>query len=159
MHIRKATREDAQACWDIRNSAILTACAGFYDAADMAVWTEGELNASFKGIVHQHMYVAEDKGTVIGCCMLDAPNAQVEALFVDPSAMGQGVGKALLAFIEEMANRQGVAQLRLESTLNAVDFYRSQGFGGKGLEEPSVYLSPRGISLDCLVMYKNLHSY
>ena len=159
MQIRKATLEDAQACWDLRNHAILAGCTGFYDEQDLLIWTEGDITESFKRVVQQYMYVADIDGVVLGSCMLDEPNAQVEALFVDPSVMGQGVGKALLAFIEEMANRQGVAQLRLESTLNAAAFYRSQGFGGKGLEEQSVYLSPRGISLDCVVMHKNLHSY
>ncbi|MCL1089945.1 GNAT family N-acetyltransferase [Shewanella profunda] len=160
--IRKATKNDAQACWDIRNAAINKGCAGFYDAGDLLIWTAGELTEKFSRIVDAHFYVAElvteesqDK-KVVGTAMLDAPYAQLDALFVSPDAMGLGVGKALLKFIETMAFNQGLAQLRLESTLNAVAFYRSCGFGGEGLEEESVYCSPRGIALDCMVMYKNL---
>lgn len=162
LRIRKATQLDAQACWDIRNAAINKGCAGFYDAGDLIIWTEGELTEQFSRIVDAHFYVAElltdaslDK-KVVGTAMLDEPYAQLEALFVSPDAMGLGVGKALLTFIESMAFNQGIAQLRLESTLNAVDFYRHCGFGGEGLEEDSVYCSPRGIALECKVMYKNL---
>jgi len=67
-----------------------------------------------------------------------------------------GVGKSLLQFIETKAFNLGLAQLRLESTLNAVEFYRHCGFGGESLEEESIYCSPRGIALECMVMYKNL---
>ncbi|MGI2129012.1 GNAT family N-acetyltransferase [Shewanella oncorhynchi] len=160
--IRKATKADAQACWDIRNAAINKGCAGFYDAGDLVIWTEGELTEQFSRIVDAHFYVAELSSdelqlkTVVGTAMLDEPYAQLEALFVSPDAMGLGVGKVLLQFIETMAFNQGIAQLRLESTLNAVDFYRHCGFGGEGLEEESIYCSPRGIALECMVMYKNL---
>ncbi|MGI2067523.1 GNAT family N-acetyltransferase [Shewanella sp. MF08487] len=160
--IRKATKTDAQVCWDIRNAAIDKGCSGFYDAGDLLIWTEGELTEQFSRIVAAHFYVAEQFSTktqlktVVGSIMLDEPYAQLEALFVAPDAMGIGVGKALLQFIETMAFNQGIAQLRLESTLNAVDFYRHCGFGGEGLEEDSIYCSPRGIALECRVMYKNL---
>lgn len=160
--IRKATKADAQACWDIRNAAINKACAGYYDATDLIIWTRGELTEQFSRIVDAHFYVAElftDKSPdkkVVGTAMLDAPYAQLEALFVSPETMGLGVGKALLGFIETLAYDQGLAQLRLESTLNAVDFYRHCGFGGEGMEEESIYCSPRGIALECMVMYKNL---
>lgn len=160
--IRKATKADAQSCWDIRNAAINKGCAGFYAASDLQIWTAGELTEQFSRIVDAHFYLAElltDKSPdkkVVGTAMLDAPYAQLEALFVSPDAMGLGVGKALLQFIENMAFNQGIAQLRLESTLNAVDFYRHCGFGGEGLEEESIYCSPRGIALECMVMYKNL---
>lgn len=162
IYIRKATKYDAQACWDIRNAAINKGCAGFYDEEELLIWTQGELTEQFTRIVDAHFYVAElaidesQTRTVVGTVMLDAPYAQLEALFVSPETMGLGVGKALLQFIETMACSQGIAQLRLESTLNAVDFYRHNGFGGEGLEEESIYCSPRGIALECMVMYKNL---
>ncbi|QYK08494.1 GNAT family N-acetyltransferase [Shewanella mangrovisoli] len=162
LRIRKATQLDAKACWDIRNAAINKGCAGFYAQEDLEIWTQGELTESFRRMVGAHFYVAEilnettQESTVVGTIMLDEPYAQVEALFVSPEAMGLGVGRSLLQFIETKAFNLGLAQLRLESTLNAVEFYRHCGFGGEGLEEDAVYCSPRGIALDCRVMYKNL---
>jgi hypothetical protein len=35
--IRKATKADAQSCWDIRNAAINKGCAGFYAASDLQI--------------------------------------------------------------------------------------------------------------------------
>ena len=57
--IRKATKDDAQACWDIRNAAINKGCSGFYDAGDLLIWTEGELTEQLSRIVAAHFYVAE----------------------------------------------------------------------------------------------------
>src|SRR3990167_9322253 len=94
--IRKATKADAQACWDIRNAAINKGCARFYDAGDLVIWTEGELTEQFSRIVDAHFYVAELSSdelqlkTVVGTAMLDEPYAQLEALFVSPDAMGLG---------------------------------------------------------------------
>ncbi len=94
--IRKATKTDAQACWDIRNAAINKGCAGFYDAGDLLIWTAGELTEQFRRIVEAHFYVAEISDnalqvkTVVGTVMLDEPYAQLEALFVSPDAMGLG---------------------------------------------------------------------
>ena len=162
LRIRKATQLDAKACWDIRNAAINKGCAGFYAQDDLQIWMQGELTESFRRMVGAHFYVAEilddetQEGTLVGTIMLDELYAQVEALFVAPEAMGLGVGKSLLQFIETKAFNLGIAQLRLESTLNAVEFYRHCGFGGEGFEEESIYCSPRGIALECMVMYKNL---
>ncbi len=177
IRIRKATQQDAKACWDIRNAAIKQGCSGFYDAKDLAIWTDGELTQTFSRTVAAHFYVAEiwadeadtdtqnsyvlnsteQIGKVVGTIMLNEPYAQLEALFVSSNVMGLGVGKQLLRFIETKAFNLGLAQLRLESTLNAVDFYRHCGFGGEGLEEEAIYCSPRGILLECKVMYKNLY--
>ncbi|MCE9685768.1 GNAT family N-acetyltransferase [Shewanella sp. AS16] len=154
--IRKATHLDAQRCWDIRNEAILAGCEGFYEAKDLAIWTQGSLTPQFTRVVAEHFYVAELEGNVVATVMLDLPYAQLEALFVAPGYMGLGIGKRLLAFMEHRAWNLGLAGLRLESTLNAAAFYRSCGYGGDGMEEASVYRSPRGIVLDCVVMHKEL---
>lgn len=160
MELCKATAEDAQAIWDLRNSAILVGCKGFYDDKSLARWTEGELTQSFTAVVAQGFYVMKDGARVVGSIMLDLTHpelqngeGQLEAVFVAPDMMGRGVGKQLMAFVEELALTRGINRLRLESTLNAVPFYRACGFGE---EARSRYYSPRGFTLDCCLMYKNL---
>ncbi|MCL2918366.1 GNAT family N-acetyltransferase [Shewanella litorisediminis] len=160
MELCKATAEDAQAIWDLRNSAILAGCKGFYDGKSLARWTEGELTESFTAVVARDFYVMKDGQRVVGSIMLDLTHpglkrgeGQLEAVFVDPDMMGRGIGKRLMTFIEQMALSRGIARLRLASTLNAVPFYRACGYGE---ETPSLYHSPRGFTLDCCLMYKNL---
>ncbi|NBN77045.1 GNAT family N-acetyltransferase [Microvirga tunisiensis] len=53
----------------------------------------------------------------------------VDYLFVAPEAQGLGLGRLLLAALEDHARSAGLAHLRLESDANAVGFYRRLGFG------------------------------
>ena len=64
-----------------------------------------------------------------------------------------GVGRRILSYLEELALEAGLAQMSVESTLNAAPFYRVSGFVG---EMVGKYESPRGISLDCIQMEKSL---
>jgi GNAT superfamily N-acetyltransferase len=56
--------------------------------------------------------------------------AELTALFVRPSAARRGVASALLARIEALARRRGVARLRVDAALSGVAFYRARGFRG-----------------------------
>jgi N-acetylglutamate synthase-like GNAT family acetyltransferase len=151
MKLRKARMEDAQAAWDIRNLAIQAGCQGFYTKAELRIWTQGEMPQAFLTMVERDFYLLEHQGKILATGMLD--NDRIEALFVHPQVMGQGLGRDLLAHLESLARERGVTALTLESTLNAADFYRSCGFCGEGISQ---YHSPRGIVLDCVVMHKAL---
>ncbi|MBV8659815.1 MAG: GNAT family N-acetyltransferase [Burkholderiales bacterium] len=153
MLIRRATQEDAQTLFDLRNAAIRAQCAGHYPATDLEKWTAGPMSDAFARNMATRCHVVEVGGEIVGMGMLDLANGQVDAIFVRPDAMGQGVGRAMMRFIEQQARVAGLTQLCLDSTLNAALFYRSVGFCG---EVVSVYQSPRGISLACIPMTKQL---
>lgn len=53
--------------------------------------------------------------------------AWLEHLWVDPAAMGIGIGRRLFAAAEESARRAGAQCLRIESDPHAEGFYRRQG--------------------------------
>lgn len=52
----------------------------------------------------------------------------VVAVYVDPSAIHQGVGSAILRHAIEMAHRDYDGPIKVESTLNASSFYERYGF-------------------------------
>ncbi len=151
--IRKAEREDAIAAWDIRNAAILAQCSGHYSEEKLAKWTAGEISDDFIESVAGKWYVATLDDAVVGIGMLDCATGQVDAMAVRPDRMGRGVGSAMMAHLECLAVESGLKRLTLDSTLNAAPFYRKRGFVG---DQRSVYSSPRGISLDCIPMVKQL---
>jgi len=74
-------------------------------------------------------------------------------MFVTPAHLRQGIGRALLRVVEERALRQGVAHLHLQSTLNAVPFYRAQGFA---LDEMGTFRLRSGVDVPCALMHKDL---
>jgi GNAT superfamily N-acetyltransferase len=153
VEIRKATRSDAQAAWEIRRRAVLTQCAGVYPIDQLQAWTSGQPGAAWADAVERGFYVALDGDQIVATGMLTTETGRIDAIFVLPSHMGRGVGKQIMTFLERLALKHGLGEICLESTLNAAPFYRSCGFSGDAV---SIYRSPRGLSMDCVPMSKRL---
>ncbi len=153
MHIRKATIDDAPASFAVRRAAILAQCGDHYPMEDLVTWTSGAMSTAFAQRVAGHFHVAVVENEVVGTGMLDLTTAKIDAIFVLPGYMGQGVGRALMDHLEAIARDAGLAQIELEATLNAAPFYRKLGFEGDGR---SVYHSSLGVSLACVPMSKRL---
>ncbi|GAA4879127.1 GNAT family N-acetyltransferase [Ferrimonas pelagia] len=161
MKIRKALSRDADALWTLRNRAILTGCAAHYPADLLQRWIEGEITDKFRRIVIEQFWLIEQAQHPLACGMIttshpttaNAPIGQLDAIFVDPKAMGQGAGKAMIGHLEQLGRDAGLTELTLEATLNAAPFYRRCGFIGETVEQ---YPSPRGFTLDCIPMVKPL---
>ena len=103
--------------------------------------------------VVQRFYVATVNGVVVGTGFIDLGDARLDAVFVRPDMMGKGIEKRIVAFCEDLGRSAGLTELKLDSTLNAAPFYRRCGFVGDVI---GVYRSPRGISLDCISMTKQI---
>jgi GNAT superfamily N-acetyltransferase len=153
MRIRKANAEDAAAAWEIRRGAILCHCQGHYPAEKLAKWTDGQFDEGFVRFVVEELYVAVEDGQVVATGMIDCGTGRVDAVFVRPDRMRQGVGRQMMELLEDLARDAGLAELSLDATLNAAPFYRRHGFVG---ETVSLYQSPRGFTLDCVPMKKSL---
>ena len=52
----------------------------------------------------------------------------LRSLFVDPSFQGQGLGKVLVARIEEEARQREIPEMMLHSSLTAREFYAALGY-------------------------------
>ena len=149
--VRKANAEDAKAVWEIRKLAILKQCKEHYPADLLQKWTDGSMDDQFVRLVEAHFYVATIDDDVVGTGMIDCNNGQIDGLAVRPDMMNHGIGKKMLTFLEDIALQSGLQKLTLDSTLNAIEFYRKCGFRGDRVGE---YESPRGITLDCMPMTK-----
>jgi len=151
--IRKATADDAAASFAIRREAIRAQCRGHYPQADLETWTAGAMSETFARRVAETFYVATVDGAAVGTGMIDLETGKIDAVFVLPGHMGQGVGRALVRHLEALAVEAGLGEIHLESTLNAAPFYRALGFQG---EARSIYQSTLGVDLACVPMIKQL---
>ncbi len=151
--IRKATTADAQAIFYIRIAAINSQCTGHYPAHDLEVWTTWKWSQQFVQMIEDKAYVATLGDKVVASGMVDLGSGQVDAVFVHPSLMRRGIGRMMMAHLERLAIKVGLAQLKLDATLNAAPFYRSLGFVG---DTVSSYCSSSGVSLACIPMTKRL---
>jgi len=151
MLIRKADKRDVQGIWDIRIAAIRAQCRGFYRDDILAAWTEGDPSGQFVDWIESSFYVATDGDAIVGTGTINMKTGQIDAVFIHPDYMGQGIGRMMMAHLEGLALSTELKAVYLDSTLNAAPFYRKCGFNGDAI---GAYESPRGFILDCIPMTK-----
>jgi len=80
-------------------------------------------------------WVAEMGARIAGFAALDAHNATIWALFVDPSAEGTGIGRALHGRMLEWALERGLRCLSVhtEDGSRAAHFYKRAGWKRMGI--------------------------
>lgn len=153
LEIKRATPENAEVAFDIRLRAIRSQCIGAYTSEQMLLWTRGKAEDGYDALMDQPFYLGWVNGEAVATGMLDPRNNEVGALFVLPDYTGHGYGKAMLAFLEDLARELDMTALVLDSTLNAASFYRACGYVG---DEQAIYHSPSGLQLACIPMTKQL---
>lgn len=153
LDIRRATRHDANAAFDIRRQAILSQCIGAYTTEQMMLWTRGRADDGYSVLMDKLFYLGWVNGEPVATGMLDLDNNEIGALFVLPEFTGRGYGKAMLEHLENVARELAIEKVVLDATLNALSFYRACGYAG---EEQAVYRSPSGLVLACVPMTKGL---
>lgn len=124
--IRPARPEDAAALSDL---AVRSKGHWGYDA-EFLERARPELAVSADELERMLAGVAVDgEGAPLGFYAVDLGPEPPEllALFVDPAAIGTGLGARLFAAAAQAAREAGLATLVIESDPNAEGFYRSRG--------------------------------
>jgi len=88
-----------------------------------------ELTLTSETLERAVVTVAEDGPRILGFSVLggDAPEVEVEWLFVEPVDIGRGVGRALWDRAVSAATELGAEGIRVESDPHAVCFYERVG--------------------------------
>ena len=75
------------------------------------------------------LVAADDADRVIGmtCVLSDGDTANLDALFIDPPAIGSGAGRALFEAAVVLARRQGARRMTILADPNAAAFYERMG--------------------------------
>lgn len=71
------------------------------------------------------------QGYVIGVArlhQLDQTTAQIRYMAVEPELRNQGIGKALLKYLEERAGKMGIRLIQLNAREQCIQFYLKQGY-------------------------------
>jgi GNAT superfamily N-acetyltransferase len=88
-------------------------------------------------ILHSGIWVWEEGGSIVGFSSADTRDGSIWALFIEPSAEGRGIGRALLARAVEDLRRKNWKQVRLTTEIGsrADTFYRLQGWREGGVSQ------------------------
>lgn len=152
MQVRPATKEDVEALPDLHTAAVEAVGPPAYDDDQVEQWAKRGERAPEDYPVEEdgeHVTVCIRGGEVAGFGHLSLAARAVHAVYVHPDHSGAGVGSALLAELEGMARGRGMAELSLQSSLNAVPFYERAGYERVGEAE-----SPGGLPV--VEMHKDL---
>ncbi|MCB9761828.1 MAG: GNAT family N-acetyltransferase [Alphaproteobacteria bacterium] len=143
--LRDARPDEAPALSDLAMRA--KAFWGYDDAFMEAC--RAELTLRPADIDAKPVVVAEADGALLGFYALgrvDDATTELDDLFVEPGAIGQGVGRRLMAHAVEAARRAGYARLRIEADPFAEGFYQRMGARRVG-EAPSQSIPGRMLPL------------
>ena len=75
--------------------------------------------------------IAVENGEVLGVARMhesDEKQGQVRCVATVTKAQGKGIGKAIMAYLEENAKQKGWTEIVLEARENAVPFYEAIGY-------------------------------
>ena len=89
----------------------------------------GELSLEPRDLELTPIAVAEHDGKPIGVAQLKVVDDEADLLklFVEPSVLRNGTGKALLAWANDVAKKLGAKRLTIEADPDAAPFYRRMG--------------------------------
>jgi GNAT superfamily N-acetyltransferase len=79
--------------------------------------------------------VAEQDGRLVGVAQIKVTGSGADLLkpFVEPTVLRSGIGRALFAWVTDLATRQGADRLVIEADPDAAPFYRRMGAQDIGL--------------------------
>jgi N-acetylglutamate synthase-like GNAT family acetyltransferase len=83
-------------------------------------------NHIIKMAKERDIYVAELNGNIIGTASLD--KNIICTVFVNTDYHRHGVGRKLISFIEDTANKNSVKTIQIHSSLTSQDFYYALGY-------------------------------
>lgn len=125
--IRNATSADALAISRVIIDTLRDSNAQDYSAQVIEQVERSFSPAAVRCLLGQRqVFVATVDGQVIATASLERD--VVRSVFVDSVCQGKGVGKRLIATIEQVALNGGVELLRVPSSITAEGFYVSLGF-------------------------------
>ncbi|WP_412541010.1 GNAT family N-acetyltransferase [Longispora sp. K20-0274] len=125
MILRPARSDEAQLLTDL---ALRSKAHWGYDNAFLEL-ARVELTLAADEIVPRRATVADEDGRILGFSTLEGapPEAELGFLFIDPAAIGQGVGRVLWALAVATARGLGFARIVLDADPNAEGFYAAMG--------------------------------
>lgn len=134
--IREAVPDDAAA---LSSLAFKSKASWGYDI-DFMKRCRAELTYTADQIASQdHVFfvceIDDDPVAFYALDVLDRGRAELEALFVKPGYIGQGIGKMLVEHMSGEAAARGVNSVTIQGDPNAEDFYLSIGATAAGYRE------------------------
>ncbi|MCK5022088.1 MAG: GNAT family N-acetyltransferase [Candidatus Pacebacteria bacterium] len=127
--IRKAKEIDIEDIERIHKSCIQKTNAKIYDQKVIGEWIEP---INFQNIKKQFestkWFVLEKDNKIVGFAQIALDDDSIYQINIDTEYQKQGLGVLLYKFLEKEFKKNNTEKINLNSTLNAIDFYKQLGF-------------------------------
>ena len=159
LQIRTANPSDAEAIIHVHYAAVHQTAFEFYPCEILEAWSARPNEGRYqwmRNVIANHdniIVVGEIEASVLGFGIFVPRFEELCALYVHPDAGRRGIGKRILQALESRTNEQGILRIRLNASLNAEEFYLSNGY--KTLSRGKFRLSA-DYEMDCVKMEKRL---
>ena len=130
--LRAARNDEHEALIGLMIASIRHNCVAAYGQDTVDAWTD-ENTSRFEFKIPEHCFVAELEGAVVaysGWRPQDGEDdlARVTAVFVAPGYGRRGLGRTMMARVEQHIAESGFGRIHLFASLNAVPLYLSMGY-------------------------------
>lgn len=127
--IKKAVSKDAPKIAAIHKNCVLKTNAQFYPKDVIKEWikpiTVKNTKEQFK---NSQWFVIQARSKIVGFCQFSIKEKALYQINISPKHQSKKYGKLLYDFIEKLFLENNINKIYLNSTLNAVDFYKKSGF-------------------------------
>lgn len=153
IRVRRARAEDCAKIKSANVASVRGLCSGHYTPSQIAAWTSSyRIQNYFRSMAAGNIvFVAADGERIAGVSCLS--EGKVRAVYVHPGYIGKGIGTKLLMALERAAQRKGLKRLELDSSLNAVPFYKRHNYR---VVRRVTHTLRTGCKLSCMKMSKPL---
>jgi GNAT superfamily N-acetyltransferase len=155
--IRRAMPDDADVACKVLRRSIEECCVEDHhrDPGVLSAWLANKTPENLRSWFQSRRYavVTERQGQIVGIAMLGG-NGTIALCYIVAEVRFLGIGKAMLAALEEEARRRGLNFVELGSTKTAYAFYKRNGYVDTGKDESAFGLTARGMQKD---LARDLH--
>lgn len=153
MTIRHALPQDAEDICQVHHRSVEALAASHYTPRRIELWTRGMTpqviterlpREQAQCLVAQCGEAVQGFGIILG--------NEIRAVYVDPQAARQGLGRGLLQGLENIGKAQGQNTFLLNASLNAQGFYEAMGYT---VTRQSEFALNEDEAMACLVMEKH----
>lgn len=142
LRFRQATPADADTVLAIKRAAIESIDSGEYTDEELIAWRPDEdALEDFERAIESDIFtilVAEKDDQVAAYGGLNTNEKRIDAIYVHPEYMGEGIAQSLVRQFETRAKMVGLDELKIMSSLNATGFYESLGYWHFGTKIRSI---------------------
>lgn len=158
MNIRRYAAGEEAALRAIFRSSVRGLASRDYTPVQIEAWSPSEESAELREqwirrIQSNQPWVAEVHGDLAAFADVQQ-SGYIDHFFVAAEFAGQGIGKALMLHLHEVAHSSGIVTLSAHVSLTAQPFFRRCGFKLEKEQRPVI----RGVELENAVMSKVLRS-